>query len=124
MLKVDMKELESPCVVVASRNRRPSTSTAAASVRSPRIRMLVFCPGPPPLVTTTPGTVRKVSLNAYSLRFRISSWETVLTAFEISSSFCGAPAAVTTTESLTPATCSTISAATSPPFNSMFRVAL
>ena len=59
ILKVDMKELESPCVVVASRNRRPSTSTAAASVRRPRIRMLVFCPGPPPLVTTTPGTVRK-----------------------------------------------------------------
>ena len=87
MLNVDMKELESPCVVVASRKRRPSTRTAAASVRKPRIRMLVFWPGPPPLVTTTPGTVRSVSLSAYSSRLRISSAETTLMAFEISSNF-------------------------------------
>ena len=56
--------------------------------------------------------------------FQLYNLIPVLTAFEISSSFCGAPAAVTTTESLTPATCSTISSAKSPPFNSMLLVAL
>jgi hypothetical protein len=84
-------------------------------LRRPRVWTVTNEPGPPSCCTRRPGTVRSASVSVGSSRSSISSRPTTVTAFETSSTVCGASEAVTMTSALRPATSREMSNDAAPP---------